>query len=460
MPRERVLIVDDEPGVASSLRAVLGDEGFDSVVVQTGEACLDAVARARFQAILLDVWLPKMDGIETLEALRKQGFHGPVIMISGHGTIETAVRATKLGAFDFIEKPLTLEKIVLVVHNALRQERLEQENRWLREQVAAKHTLIGESEPVKHLRDDIARAAPSNGRVLIFGENGTGKELVARLIHEMSDRANRPFVEMNCAAVPEELIESELFGHEKGSFTGAVDNKRGRFELADEGTLFLDEIGDMSLRMQAKVLRALQEQRFQSVGGSKTISVNVRVIAATNKNLEEAIEKGEFREDLYFRLNVIPLTLPPLRDRGDDVPLLVEHFVDEFAREYGRRPKKLSPKAMAALCSYRWPGNVRELKNMVERMMIMVEHDVVDASDLPIKELNGARRPAVDDGVDYPSLREARENFERRYILRKLEQLSWNITRTAEALGLERSNLHRKLKAFGITVERRAERTG
>jgi len=327
----------------------------------------------------------------------------------------------------------------------------------LRQQVSEKYKLIGESEPIQRLRSEMARAAPSNGRVLIFGSNGTGKELVARLIHEMSDRARKPFVEMNCAAVPEELIESELFGHERGSFTGAVEAKRGRFELADDGTLFLDEIGDMSLRMQAKVLRVLQEQRFQTVGGSKTISVNVRVIAATNKNLEKAIENGQFREDLYFRLNVIPLRLPPLKERVDDLCLLVDHFVLEYAREYGRRPKRLTDDALCALQAYSWPGNVRELRNMVERLMIMVERDVVERSDLPeaIRTQEGGRR---DESDRHASLRDARESFERRYIMRKLEEYGWNITKTAEALGLERSNLHRKLKAFDITVERRADR--
>jgi len=455
--KERILIVDDEKGVRSSLQAVLSDEGFETHLAKSGEECLEMVTRTSFDAILLDVWLPKMDGLDVLQELRRRNCPGAVIMISGHGTIETAVKATKLGAFDFIEKPLSLEKTVLVVKNALKQARLEQENRWLREQVSERFTLIGESEPVQRLRAEIALAAPTAGRVLIYGENGTGKELVARLIHQLSDREPKPFVEMNCAAVPEELIESELFGHEKGSFTGAVESKRGRFELADEGTLFLDEIGDMSLRMQAKVLRVLQEQKFQSVGGAKTISVNVRVIAATNKDLQKEIQKASFREDLFFRLNVIPLHLPPLRERAADVPLLVAHFIEQLAREYGRRPKRLTPSALDSLSSYHWPGNVRELKNIVERILIMVPQEVVDVGDLPsvLRNKEAGGRPARDEAA---SLREAREEFERQFILKKLEELGWNITRTADALGLERSNLHRKLKAFGITVERKAER--
>jgi two-component system nitrogen regulation response regulator NtrX len=452
---ERVLIVDDEAGVRSSLRGVLLDEGYEVELAESGEQCLEVYERNPCDAVLLDVWLPKMDGLETLRELRQRGMDAAVIMISGHGNIETAVRATKLGAFDFVEKPLSLEKTVLVLRNALKQRRLEARNRMLREQLQRRHTLIGKSRQIERLREEIRRAAPTNGRVLIFGENGTGKELVARLIHQMSLRAEEAFVEMNCAAIPEELIESELFGHVKGSFTGAVENKRGKFELADGGTLFLDEIADMSLRTQAKVLRALQEeQKFEPVGGASSVQVDVRVLAATNKDLESEIKQGGFRDDLYFRLAVIPIHVPPLRARASDVPLLAEHFANEFAQEYGRRPKKFLPEALEVLKTYRWPGNVRELKNVVERLVIMAPHDEIAASDMPPALRDGDQ--ARDDGRGAPgqSLREGKEQFERELIQRALEENDWNISRAARVLKLERSHLHRKIKSHGIDIPR------
>jgi two-component system, NtrC family, nitrogen regulation response regulator NtrX len=362
-----------------------------------------------------------------------------------------------MGAFDFVEKPLSLEKTVLVVANALRQRRLEAENRALRATVDRRLTMVGESYVMAQLREQVAMAAPTNGRVLVYGENGTGKELVARTIHNLSRRRTGPFIEVNCAAIPEELIESELFGHVKGAFTGALADRRGKFELADGGTLFLDEIGDMSLKTQAKVLRALQEQIVEPVGGTASVKVDVRVIAATNKDLPTEIRGGRFREDLYFRLNVIPIYVPPLRERDSDIPLLAEHFMAEFAREYGRRPKKLDPGAATGLRSYRWPGNVRELRNTIERLMIMVPGDTIALSDLAF--LDGGAAAVDKAAAESPSLplHEARDRFERDYILRALAANNGNISRTADALGVERSNLYRKMRAFGIAPAKREE---
>src|SRR5690606_36527865 len=366
----RILIVDDEPGVRSALGGVLRDEGYLVDAVGTAEECLERTARQAFDVIVLDIWLPGMDGLATLAKLRERGVDSQVVIISGHGNIESAVRAIKLGAFDFVEKPLSLEKTVLVVRNAIRQRSLEAENRDLRARVDRRLTMVGESHAMAQLREQIAMAAPTNGRVLILGDNGTGKELVARTIHALSHRRTGPFVEVNCAAIPEELIESELFGHVRGAFTGAVSDRRGKFEAADGGTIFLDEIGDMSLKTQAKVLRVLQEQVVEPVGSRQQIAVDVRVIAATNKDLAAAIRAGEFREDLYFRLNVIPIFVPPLRERREDIPRLAEFFMTGFAQEYGRRPKSFSPEAIDRLQRYDWPGNVRELRNLIERLVI------------------------------------------------------------------------------------------
>jgi two-component system nitrogen regulation response regulator NtrX len=452
--KSSVLIVDDEAGVRSALSGVLRDEGYAVDAVESGEACLERVARAPYDVIVLDIWLPGIDGLVTLERLRERRVDAPVVMISGHGNIESAVRAIKLGAFDFVEKPLSLEKTVLVVGNAVRQRRLEAENRALRAHVDKRLTMVGESYVMAQLREQIAMAAPTNGRVLIFGENGTGKELVARSIHAMSRRRAGPFIEVNCAAIPEELIESELFGHTKGAFTGAVSDRRGKFEVADTGTLFLDEIGDMSLKTQAKVLRALQEQIVEPVGGSNSVRVDVRVLAATNKDLPTEIRAGRFREDLYFRLNVIPIFVPPLRDREGDISLLAEHFMAELAREYGRRPKRLDPGAATGLRSYRWPGNVRELRNVIERLIIMVPGETITLNDLAF--LDGGSVAIVEtEGAPPLTLHEARERFERDYILRALAAQQGNISRTADALGVERSNLYRKMRAFGIAPARR-----
>jgi two-component system nitrogen regulation response regulator NtrX len=448
-----ILVVDDEPGVRSSLSGVLRDEGFDVETAASGEECLDRAARAPYDVIVLDVWLPGVDGLITLQRLRERRIDAQVVMISGHGNIESAVRAIKMGAFDFVEKPLSLEKTVLVVRNALRQRDLEVENRALRARVDRQHVMVGESFAMRQLRDQVEMAAPTNGRVLIYGENGTGKELVARTVHQSSRRRNGPFVEVNCAAIPEELIESELFGHQKGAFTGAVIDKPGRFEQANGGTIFLDEIADMSLKTQAKVLRVLQEQVMERVGGTQRIKVDVRVLAATNKDLPAEIRAGRFREDLFFRLNVIPIFVPPLRDRQDDIPLLAEHFMVLMAAENGRRPKRLAPEAVGRLQQYGWPGNVRELRNVIERLMIMVPGDTITAQDLAFLGHDDLRDRAI--SVE-PSLvlSEARERFERDYILQALAAQHGNISRTAEVLGVERSNLYKKMKAFGIAPSR------
>jgi len=453
-----ILVVDDEPGVRAALSGVLRDEGYAVEAVDSGEACLDRVTRAVYDVIVLDVWLPGIDGLATLERLRDRQVESPIVMISGHGNIESAVRAIKVGAFDFVEKPLSLEKTVLVVRNALRQRRLEAENRALRASVHRPLTMVGESYEMGQLREQVAMAAPTNGRVLIYGENGTGKELVARSIHAMSRRRSGPFVEVNCAAIPEELIESELFGHVRGAFTGAVADRQGRFEAADGGTLFLDEIGDMSLKTQAKVLRALQEQVVERVGSTQAVRVDVRVLAATNKDLPAAIRAGQFREDLYFRLNVIPIFVPPLRARQRDIPLLAEHFVAGFAREYGRRPKVLSAEAIAELQRYAWPGNVRELRNVIERLMIMTPGDTITGPDVAFLNRDAiAEVAAAGPAAHVLPLHAARERFEQQYILRALAEQQGNMSRTAEVLGVERSNLYKKMRAFGIAPSRRSE---
>ncbi len=447
-----VLIVDDEAGVRSALGGVLRDEGYAVEAVDTGESCLDRLSRAAYDVVVLDIWLPGMDGLATLERLRERRVDSPVVMISGHGNIESAVRAIKLGAYDFVEKPLSLEKTVVVIGNAVRQRRLEAENRVLRAHVDRRLTMVGESYAMGQLREQVAMAAPTNGRVLIFGENGTGKELVARTVHALSRRRTAPFVEVNCAAIPEELIESELFGHMRGSFTGAVADRRGKFELADGGTLFLDEIGDMTLKTQAKVLRALQEQVVEPVGGTTSVKVDVRVLAATNKDLPAEIRAGRFREDLYFRLNVIPIAVPPLRAREGDIPMLADHFMSELAREYGRRPKRFDAGALTGLQSYPWPGNVRELRNVIERLIIMVPGDTITLGDLAF--LGGTLPIESPDGGPPEGLHEARDRFEREYILRALAAQQGNISRTADALGVERSNLYRKMRSFGIVPSR------
>ncbi|HKL27006.1 MAG TPA: sigma-54 dependent transcriptional regulator [Desulfuromonadales bacterium] len=453
-----VLIVDDEKSIRESLSGILLDEGFTPLTAESGEAALLLLRDEKPDLILLDIWMPGMDGLETLTKIREIYPDQIVVMMSGHGTIETAVKATKLGAYDFIEKPLSLEKLLLSTENALKIGQLVEENRELRAKIAKDYEMIGTSEPILTLKRQIEIAAPTSGWVLITGENGTGKELVARAIHNLSKRQEKPFVEVNCAAIPEELIESELFGHEKGSFTGATTQRRGKFDQAHEGTLFLDEIGDMSLKTQAKVLRILQERKFERVGGNKTIEVDVRVIAATNKDIEEEIAEGRFREDLFYRLNVIPFHVPPLRERRKDIPLLVNHFLAHFCRKESREIKFMEPEAMDYLVDYNWPGNVRELKNLIERVVIMSPDQQINKGMLPQAFFDRAGKAQKTQeqirSLEAPSFREAKEEFEKEFLLHKLEENSWNISRTAEAVGIERSNLHRKIKAYGIELRK------
>lgn len=450
MKPSRILIVDDEPGIRQSLSGVLIDEGFHVESVGSGEACLDLLARTTFELVILDIWLPGLDGLETLS--RIQDIPPPdrpvVVMISGHGTIDSAVKATKLGAYDFLEKPLSIDRILLASRHALDHRLLRLENADLREATSTAPHIVGDSVPMKALRQQLALMAGTNGRVLIYGESGTGKELVAHALHAMSPRAGKPFVEVNCAAIPEDLIESELFGHMKGSFTAAHDRKVGKFQKADGGTLFLDEVSDMSLRTQAKVLRVLEDQRFEPVGAQESIRVDVRVVAATNRNLEEEIDRGNFREALFYRLNVIPFHVPPLRERREDVAVLAQFFLAEFAAAYGRKAKELTPQALALLEDHQWPGNVRELRNVIERIVILNPQSRIDARHIP---LAAPRKTGSDRaGQRQGSLQDVREAAEREYILKKLEESGGNVSRTAELLGLERSNLYRKMRALGI----------
>lgn len=456
---KHVLIVDDEESIRSSLDGILRDEGYRTSVAASGEDALSLLKEELPDLMLLDIWMPGLDGLETLRRARELAPEQVVIMMSGHGTIETAVKATKLGAFDFIEKPLSLEKLLLSIQNAVKIGQLVEENRSLKAMIAKEYDMVGSSPEISLLKEQIAIAAPTSGWVLITGENGTGKELVARAIHNQSRRREKPFVEVNCAAIPEELIESELFGHERGAFTGATTQRKGKFDLAHEGTLFLDEIGDMSLKTQAKVLRILQERKFERVGGSKTIEVDVRVIAATNKDLEEEIRQGSFREDLYYRLNVLPFHVPPLRERREDIPRLVSHFLDYFCSKEGREIKTITPAALATLQGYSWPGNVRELKNIVERLVIMTPEASIQETHLPPAMRTKKFQPSDPRGtnlagVDMSNFKEAKEEFEKEFILQKLEEHDWNISRTAEAIDIERSNLHRKIKSFGIELRK------
>jgi two-component system, NtrC family, nitrogen regulation response regulator NtrX len=449
----QILVVDDEAGIQESLRGVLEDEGYSVSVCGRGEEVMEELQRRSYDVALLDVWLPGMDGLTVLFQIQQLPLadRPSVVMISGHGNIETAVKATKMGAFDFLEKPLTIEKVTVTIQNALKQRKLEVEVARLREASGEERRILGESVPMRALRQQLELMAKTNGRVLIYGESGSGKELMAHAIHRMSTRVNGPYVEVNCAAIPEDLIESELFGHRKGSFARAAEDKIGKFERADGGTLFLDEVGDMSLKTQAKVLRVLDEGRFQPLGAEESIRADVRVIAATNKNLEDEIQRGNFREDLFYRLNVIPFQVPPLRERTEDIRLLADHYLQEFTTNYGRRPKELTTEAYRLLEEYTWPGNVRELRNLMERIVIMNPQARVEARQIP---LNPTRRSVPERPMDrFGSLQEVREAAERDYILKKLEETGANITKTAELLGLERSHLYRKMKALGITLK-------
>ncbi len=445
-----ILIVDDEPGIRDTLRAVLEDEDFVVETASSGEECLEKVKLAGYACILLDIWLGDgIDGLETLQKIKEEGVDSAVVMISGHGNIETAVRSTKLGAFDFIEKPLSLERTIVTVKNAVRQRQLELANQQLQNELAEQYVMVGDSIVMRALRKQISIVAPTDGRVLISGESGTGKELVARAIHAQSKRRNAPFVEINSAAIPEELVESELFGHAKGAFSGASKAKKGKFEIADGATLFLDEIGDMSPRVQAKMLRVLEEQRFEPVGSNTPVSVDVRVISATNKPLDGLIENGNFRSDLFYRLNVIPFQVPPLRERREDIPVLIEHFNRRFSLEYGKTPKTFSDEAIDALQSYQWIGNVRELKNTVERIVIMSSKDAVAADDLP--DMDVSREPSA-ISFRFPSFKEATDAYQREFILHKLAEFDGNVARAAEEMGVDRSHLYRRMRNLGIQV--------
>ncbi len=448
----KILIVDDEEGIREALAGALTDEGYSVFSVGSGEACLDLLRKTAFEVVLLDIWLPGIDGLATLEEVRALDNPPEVVMISGHGNIETAVRATKLGAYDFLEKPLTLDKTLILIKNAIESKKLWRENADLKKQLHAKSVIVGDSIPMKALRQQIGLMAPTNGRVLIYGESGTGKELVARAIHAQSLRKDEAFVEVNCAAIPEDLIESELFGHYKGSFPRAATDKEGKFQKANGGTLFLDEVGDMSLKTQSKVLRTLDEQRFTPVGREEMITVDARVIASTNKDLEEEISRGNFREDLFYRLNVIPFFVPPLRERKEDVPLFARHFLKDLAATYGRRPREITDDAIEALMRYSWPGNVRELRNVIERIVIM--NPTITRFERkhlpPLVYREGGRRAS---GTEFSSLHQARDAYERDYILKKLDENHGNVSRTAEALGLERSHLYRKMKTLGIAAK-------
>jgi two-component system nitrogen regulation response regulator NtrX len=447
-----ILAVDDEAAILQSLSGILSDEGFEVLSASNGYEALKIIEEESPDLVLLDIWMPGIDGIETLQEIKRTNPFLQVVIISGHGTIETAVKATKLGAYDFIEKPLSIEKVVVTINNALNFRRLEEENRFLRKKTLEKHSITGNSPPIQALKKQIAVAAPTNAWIFITGENGTGKELVARTIHQMSRRADKPLIDVNCAAIPDELIESELFGHEKGAFTGSTSRKRGKFEVANGGSIFLDEIGDMSLKTQAKILRILQEQKFERVGGTRTLTVNVRVIAASNKDLEREIEKGTFREDLYYRLNVIPMEVPPLRNRTEDIPLLVETFLKEFSEEGHCGLKTVTPRAIEHLKLYRWPGNVRELKNLVERQAIMTESEVIDEADIP-SSYKRKDKMSLEVGIfDVDSLKEAKKEFEKIYILRRLSENENNVSQTADSIGVERSHLHKKIKAFGLRL--------
>ncbi len=451
---ETILVVDDEESICQSLKAILSDEGHQVMVADSGEAAIKIVEEEMPRLVLLDIWLPGMDGLQTLKTIKSEHPDVLVIMMSGHGTIETAVKATKLGAFDFIEKPLSLDKVIIMVNNALNVIRLEEENILLKQKVSHQYELTGISPQITELKEMIGIVAPTNAWILIMGENGTGKELVARSIHHLSRRSQKSIVEVNCAAIPEELIESELFGHEKGSFTGATEKKRGKFDLSHEGTIFLDEVADMSLKAQAKILRILQEKKFERVGGNKLIDMNVRVLAATNKDLEKEMEAGRFRNDLYYRLHVIPLRVPPLRERKEDIKPLAERLLLDAAVKEGQEPKTLTADALALLMEHNWPGNVRELKNIIERLIILTPSNEITIKDIPLLNIKAeeGKTPGIDNIIT-DSLKDAKIDFERQFILKKLEENEGNISKTAEAIGLERSNLHKKLKSLKVSVK-------
>ncbi len=447
-----VLIIDDEENIRLSLKGGLEDEGYSTVLASTAEEGLKIIEKQDVDLVFLDIWMPGMDGLQALQEIKRTNPDLPVIIMTGHGSIETAVKATRLGALDFIEKPLDLNRIIITINNAMHMKALADENVLLKKKSEKDDEIIGNSPAMQRLKEEADRAAASDSWVLILGENGTGKELIARRLHKFSPRANEPFIEVNCAAIPEELIESELFGHEKGAFTGATERKRGKFDLANKGTLFLDEIGDMSLNTQAKILRILQEQRFERVGGSQTIQVDVRVLTATNKDLEAEIANGRFRQDLYYRLNVIPIHVPPLRERKEDIPALIDHFLKSYALLNNGVKKTISDAAVKKLIQHEWPGNVRELKNIIERLVIMTPGSTIGVDDIAPLAVGGRQTSELDRLLEMDLLKDARSEFERIFIARKLLQCGNNISKTADLIGVERSNLHRKIKGLEIDV--------
>lgn len=450
MSPERILVIDDEISICSTLKAILEDEGYEVKTVETAEDGLKLLREQPFDLVLLDIWLPEMNGLDALRRIKETEENLQVIMISGHGTIESAVKATKMGAFDFLEKPLTLEKVVLTVRNALRQKRLEEENLQLREKQKGKFYLLGQSHAIKRLQEEISRIAPSNGRVLIYGENGTGKDYIARFIHQLSDRRDKRFVEINCSAIPDHLIEGELFGYQSEPSPGISRDRRGKLLQANGGTLFLDEIAEMNLKTQAKLVKVLEEEKIEIPGTDQAYPLNVRIIAASSKSLKELINRGLFREDLFFKLNVIPLIIPPLRERPEDIPILIEHFLDHFSREYGKKPKKMSPEAMEAFLHYMWPGNVSELMNVIERFVILVPDELITAEHLTLlveaRELDHTLSP-----LEGQSLEEARRKFERHYIHRALTKNKWDIEKTAQQLRLAPEELEGIIRHLQIT---------
>ncbi len=454
-----ILVVDDEESIRNALQGILEDEGYGVILANDGVDALALLQRELPDLVLLDIWMPRLDGLETLGRMKALYPELAVVMISGHGTIETAVKSTKLGAFDFIEKPLSLEKVLVTVHNAIGLSRLQQENAALRGMIEERFEVIGESEAAKLLREQIRIVAPTSAAILIFGENGTGREAVAHEIHRYSNRSDKPFIVINCASIPQELIESEIFGHEKGAFVGANSQRKGKLDFADEGTLFLEEVGDMPLNAQSKLQRVIETQKFERMGGVKSIDVNVRIMTSTSRYLEEGIKAGTFSEDLYYLLNVVPFDLQPLRERKADISALVEHFLDQFCKREMRERKSIQPEAVSLMERYDWPGNIRELRNIMERLVIMTPGKVITVEQLPdmifeggvfSRGLEGGNEP----GSEIQSLREAREEFEREFIIHKLDENDWNVTRTAEAIELERSNLHRKIKSYGIDMKK------
>ncbi len=452
----RILVIDDEAAIRDSLRMILEYQGYGVMTAATGEEGALLVEREAPDLVFLDIKMPGMDGLEVLQRLTHLTDVTPIVVMSGHATISTAVEATRLGAFDFVEKPLETERVMVLVRNAVDSRRLRTENRTLRKDQEKRHQIVGDSPGLAAVRSAVQKAAPTNATVLIWGESGVGKELVARAVHRESLRRDGPFVQVNCAAIPDDLIESELFGHEKGSFTGATDRQIGKFEQADKGTIFLDEIGDMSLKTQAKVLRVLQEQELERLGSNRLLKVDVRVIAATNKDLEEEIRKGTFREDLFYRLNVVPIWVPPLRERREDIAVLARHFADVFSRENNFRRKTFTAAAMDRLKQHAWRGNIRELRNTVERLMIMSNADAIDVTDLRLADPGRVDQSAAapdNDWMHAPTLHEFKANSERVYLVAKLRENAWNISKTAEVVDTPRSNLYKKLEQYKISQE-------